>query len=244
MNNIKKHVTISWNPSSLPSVNEYSSVILKNVGSEETVNMRTKENYTFTATAMLPHNFQITCSNIVEIHITDLNYTWNLISLPFNQTISKTQMTIIHLGTEYSWQEAVNNSIILGFIYYWNRTSQTYELADTLKPGYGYWMFVYESGELRATEIRNITEDNLITEALSGWNMIGLPDDEPVNKYNLTVQYNGTDYTRQQAIDGGIILGFIYEWNETSQTYLLTDAMNPGKTCWMYAYYDCTLLRP
>jgi len=43
-------------------------------------------------------------------------------------------------------------------------------------------------------------DDDYITDLLLEWNLVGLPFDTPVAKENLTVYYNGMDYTWQQAL--------------------------------------------
>jgi len=179
----------------------------------------------------------------VKIHINNLKPKWNFLSLPFNQSVPKTNITVLFNGSEYSWDEAVNENIILDHIYEWNRTNQNYDWVETLTPGYGYWMYSYKNCELRAKVDRNLTEDNFITDLLSEWNLIGLPDDEPVNKENISVYYNGTQYSWQQAVDNSIILNFIYLWNEIDQSYEISDILFPGKACWMYAYVECRLLK-
>ena len=80
-------------------------------------------------------------------------------------------------------------------------------------------------------------------------NIVGLPDDEPVEKQNLTILYNGTTYSWENATTSNneegepLILSFIYGWNTTSQNYVTIDTLQPGEGYWMYAYYNCTLLR-
>ena len=79
---------------------------------------------------------------------------------------------------------------------------------------------------------------------------MGLPYNESIQKENLTVHYNATDYSWQNATTNNneegepLILGFIYGWNASTQNYMLSDALNPSYGYWMYAYYNCTLLRP
>ena len=187
-----------------------------------------------------PLNVQI----IGNVHINDLQSKWNFMSLPFNQSVDKMNLIIKYNGSNYSWQEAVNQSIVLGFIYAWNRTNQNYLLTDTLVPGEGYWVYAYHDCELWASGVSGLVTDNYITDLLSKWNIMGVPDGESVEKQNLTILYNGTVYTWQEAVTNNIILGFIYQWGETGQTYQLTDVLQPGKSYWMYAYYNCTLLRP
>jgi hypothetical protein len=182
-------------------------------------------------------------TNLGNIHIKNLSLIWNFVSLLFNQSVDKTNLIIKYNGSEYSWQEAINQSLILGFIYTWNRINQNYELTDTLAPGEGYWIYAYHDCELSARGVSGFASDIYITDFLQIWNLIGSPNSEPVEKQTLMIRYNGTMYTWQNAVTNTIILGFIYQWNETDQNYQLTDVLQPGKSYWMYAYYNCTLLR-
>ena len=83
--------------------------------------------------------------------------------------------------------------------------------------------------------------DEYITGLLEEWNLVGLPYDTPVAKEDLTVYYNDTDYTWQQAVNESIILDFIYNWDTISQNYMSADVLNPDYGYWIYAYYECTL---
>jgi len=76
-------------------------------------------------------------------YITELDYRWNLMSIPFNETLHKNNIIVSYNGTDYSWQQAVDSGVLLGFIYRWNTTSQTYEAVNILNPGEGYWMWAY-----------------------------------------------------------------------------------------------------
>jgi hypothetical protein len=179
----------------------------------------------------------------VKIHVTNLESKWNFFSLPFNQTIVKTNISVIFNGSEYTWTEAAAQNIIVAQIYSWNRTNQNYEWVDILTPGYGYWMYSYESCELRAIVERNITDDNLITDLIIEWNLVGLPYNKIVHKENISVFYDGSTYTWQEAVDNFIVLNFLYLWNENDQNYELSDYLVPGKSCWMYAFVDCKILK-
>jgi hypothetical protein len=172
--------------------------------------------------------------NFISLHT-----NWNLISLPFNDSINKTDIVVSYAGTNYSWDDAVTNNIILGFIYGWNNTNQNYETKDVLDPGYGYWVWAYHNCDLLVSG--NITDDGYITALQQRWNIIGLPYNTSVNKQNLTINYNGTDYTWQQAVNSNIILGFVYGWDRNTQNYIISDSLDPANGYWMYAYYDCIL---
>ncbi|KYK23902.1 hypothetical protein AYK21_01965 [Thermoplasmatales archaeon SG8-52-2] len=171
-------------------------------------------------------------------NIIDLKENWNLVSIPINESINKADIVVSHDGTNYSWNDAVTNNIILNFIYYWNAENQNYELKNNLDPGLGYWMYAYEDCNLMVSG--NIS-DGYITNLTEKWNIMGIPFNESLAKQDLIVNYDGTDYTWQEAVDNTIILGFIYNWNRNTQTYSLSDNFVPGYGYWMYAYYNCTL---
>jgi len=81
--------------------------------------------------------------------ITDLFEEWNLVGLPYDMTVAKENITVNYLGVDYTWQEAVDNSTILGLIYGWDVINQNYVSADVLDPGYGYWMYAYYNCTLK-----------------------------------------------------------------------------------------------
>ena len=242
-------ITISWNSSDLIN-NEYNNIFLKNDASEEIINMLEEENYTFNASALTLHRFIIICTN--NLQITNLNPKWNIISIPFNQSVSKSNLFVKYNGVDYTWQEAVSNNIILGFIYSWNRSiPQHYELISTLKPGYGYQMYAYYDCELWAKGVSIMNNDGFITNLLQTWNIIGVPNDSPFPKQDLIINYNGVDYnwseatTNNNPTGGPIILGYIYHWNRTQpQHYELTNIFKQGFGYQMYAFYNCRLFYP
>jgi len=239
-------VTINWNSSDFNN-SEYNNIFLMNNLTEETINMFVQNSYTFNATALTYYQFKIICSN--KLSITNLKTNWNIVSIPFNQSISKSNIIVRYNGTEYTWQEAVNNNIVLGFIYTWIRNApQHYELINTLKPGFGYWIYAYQPCTLLIEGASTKYNDGFITNMLTTWNIVGLPNVEPLHKTGLYIRYNGVFYswndatTNNNPTGGPIILGYIYNWTRTlPQHYELTNIFNPGYGYQMYAYYECSL---
>jgi hypothetical protein len=165
-------------------------------------------------------------------------------SLPFNKSISKNDLVVLKDNTYYDWDDAVDLSIVLNFIYEWNRNNQNYEIMEMNQPGYGYWLYTYDNCILLAKGLRWLVEDDYITELNVEWNTIGISFYEFVEKNNLTVTLSdGTTYTWQEAVDNDIILGFIYGWNATNQYYETSEVLHSGKSYWVYAYEDCILRR-
>jgi hypothetical protein len=44
---------------------------------------------------------------------------------------------------DYTWADAVSEGIVNNYIFGWDRDTQSYNIADTLEPGYAYWLYSY-----------------------------------------------------------------------------------------------------
>jgi len=191
-----------------------------------------------------------------KIKITDLLYEWNFISLPFNQSVNTEDIIVNYLGIDYNWSQATTSDnptggpIIMYFIYTWLRTPQCYDFADTIQPGYGYWIYAFNNCELWVEVIESIDEDNYITDLDIEWNIVGIPNNDSLSKEDFIIKYDGVFYNWSQATTsdnptgGPIIMYFIYTWLRTPQCYDFADTIQQGYAYWMYAYCNCTLLQP
>jgi hypothetical protein len=72
------------------------------------------------------------------------------------------------------------------------------------------------------------------------WNMISVP--AYIKKWDITVRYNGANYTWNQSVTNGYVLNTLFGWNTTHQYYVLADYLYPGQGYWMYSYYDLDLI--
>jgi hypothetical protein len=232
------NITISWNSSKIME-SQYQSVLLKDLESSVITDMRSSSTFLYFAPANVLHHFQILCSFQYHNSIPVKNL-WNLISLPFNQTISKMNISVNYLGVNYTWQNAVTNHIVVTSLYGWNRTSQTYTLNDVIKPGQGYWMFAYFDCVLWINSTV-MNSDVYATPLKMKWNLIALPFNAPVTKQDLMVVSGETLYTWQEAVNNTIVLDSIYVWAALTQNYGTTSLLNPCQGFWMYAYNDCIL---
>jgi len=175
--------------------------------------------------------------NIADsLYLTNLIYSWNFISLPFNQSADKADIIVKQSGINYSWSNAVSAGMVNDFIFSWDRIYQSYTFDDTLEPGYGYWLYAYEDCELWVENI-TVTSDDHITVLEQNWNIMGMPYDQPVDKTDILVNYILWD----DAVSGGIINDFVFGWNRNSQSYIFADMFEPGYCYWVYAYQQCTL---
>ena len=70
---------------------------------------------------------------------------WWIVSIPTTETTHKHNITIKNNTNTYTWEEAVENEIILDFVYTWDRDDGVYYLTDYFQSYYGYWMFFYDT---------------------------------------------------------------------------------------------------
>jgi hypothetical protein len=82
-------------------------------------------------------------------YITPLKTQWNIVGVPANQTVNKTDLIITYNGNDYNWSEAVGYGYILQFVYGWNLTVQNYQDSNILEVGKCYWMYAYVSCALK-----------------------------------------------------------------------------------------------
>ena len=180
--------------------------------------------------------------------VENLSSEWNFVSLPFNKSVNKTDLFVKYNGAGYNWTQATTSSdpILLSFIYDYNRTNQNYEGSLTFEPGRGYWLYAYYGCEIWILDIEIPQTDDNITTMEYSWNAMGIPADITINKTDLIIWYNGSEYNWTEATTGGdpILLSFIYDYNRTIQSYIDSSVLNPGRSYWMYAYYNCILFRP
>ena len=93
------------------------------------------------------HNMELWVTGIGPItpdnYITPLKTQWNIVGVPANQTVNKTNLIINYGGTNYNWSQAVTNGYVLQFVYGWSRTTQNYQGVNVLEAGECYWMYAY-----------------------------------------------------------------------------------------------------
>lgn len=67
---------------------------------------------------------------------------WQLVSMPF--TTHKSDVVVYHNDFFFNWSDAVDQSLVLDFVYGWNRTNHIYELSNIFQENHGYWVYLYE----------------------------------------------------------------------------------------------------
>ena len=235
------NISISWNPGNV-SASEYSNVDLKNINGNILADMLLCSTYTYLAQPMTVRHFQINCGMepTKYLYMIPLSEEWNFVSFLVNESVAKSDINVRYLGVNYSWQDAVTGGIIVNLIYGWSPSLKNYYVSDVFDPGAGYWVYAYEACHLSITTDA-INDDTYISSLLQEWNLVGLPFSTPVNKLDLVVVHNGSKYSWQDAVSGGIIMNSVYGWSPSVKNYVMSDVFDPGTAYWMYAYQNCIL---
>jgi len=173
-----------------------------------------------------------------DILITNLFNNWNLIGIPFNQSINKNNLTVEYNNNNSTWSQAVTAGIVSDFIFGWSRAGQSYTFTDFFQPGYGYWIYAYEPCILWVENI-TIEIDDYVTNLYTNWNTVGIPHNEAVSKTSFIVN----DVSWGDAVSTGIINDYVFGWNKAGQSYLFADIFEPGEAYWVFAYQPCLLKR-
>ncbi len=68
-----------------------------------------------------------------------LNYGWNILGVPGLKKIDKSTLLISYLNETLNIDSAISRNWIQGIFYYYDKSTKTYSLVDTLEPWKGYW---------------------------------------------------------------------------------------------------------
>ncbi len=170
----------------------------------------------------------------------DVSSYWNFLSIPMNHTLHPSDILILYNDTFYSYQQGIDKGIISPFFFSWNQNLQSYQFDTQFIPGKGYWIFAYKPCSFWTFSFeRNI--NTIITALEPKWNMMSAPYDFPIDKNQVIITSNNTEYTWSEAVTNHIISDTVFGWDAQNQTYLFASSFEPGKCYWMFAFNECTL---
>ena len=228
-------VNISWNNSIVSDILQENETLLL-IDGDTMINMKQQGYYNFTLDPWTPKQMQI--KYFVKppaTFITSLPTGWSLFSLPFNATVSLQDIIISIDNTNYTWQEAIQEGLVMPYVYTINRMTGMYEVANELKPSYGYWIYCYEPVKLWVNG--SYPNGNYIDSSI-GWNLISAPCNYNISLDNLTIIYNNNSYTWNEAINESLIMRWVYTVNRSNGMYETVDKLKPGYGYWIYCYED------
>jgi hypothetical protein len=235
--NNSKNVTIEWYITGLDQI-EYSDIIMVNTKTGDYISILQQDIWNIKLEELEYNLLKILCG---LTHV-ELAKNWNFISTYYIDNTLKSDSIIWHNQSTYSWNNAVNNSVIVDYIFKWDSLSQSYLSSDNFESGYGYWLWSYEPCYLWVKNT-SIPDTDIISDLNTDWNMIGTPFFNNVSKTDLTVEWNNTNYTWSDAVTQGIVNDFIFGWNSSGQYYTTTDMIESGGAYWIYSYEPCKLKR-
>ncbi len=172
---------------------------------------------------------------------------WNFISIPYNQSINPEELFIKYDSSYLSWSEATSNQnptgspIVNSYLFEWNRTTQSYGFVSTLKPGQGYWLYAAQECELSSRQVSDAYQPS-ITLLEENWNAIGLPQTQMINKDDMIIVINTTQFDWDDAVSLFYVNDYIFYWNSFLQTYEFANMIEPGSAYWLYSFQKCSLI--
>ena len=176
------------------------------------------------------------------IETANLKSGWNFVSLPVNQIVDKTNLYFKYDTFFLNWTQAISNnnpageSVIIPYIFGWDRNGQYYSINDVFKVGYGYWIYSEINCSL-FSEIGNLNETGDISMLETGWNLVGIPFDHSINKTELIVDGQVWNF----AVDTNLVSDYIFGWDALGQHYEFVDVFVPGYCYWVFASKECFL---
>jgi agmatine deiminase len=96
---------------------------------------------------------------------------------------------------------------------------------------------------LITTEIKPINQaiDAHISSLYENWNLFSLPFNLSINKTQIIIHHEGTNYTWNDAVTSGFVSDFVFGWNRDGQYYTFAEMFEAGYGYWIFAYDDCEL---
>ena len=143
----------------------------------------------------------------------ELKQGWNLISIPFNQN--------------YTLSEVFGDLAVYAFT--WNSTTKSYQPVSVLEPFKGYWVYVPK--DVNITIYSNDIIMKYTTTLEPGWHLIGTVYLDP--SWGGSVQVNVTS---------GALYPGAFWWNPSTGDYVEKplDQLASGKAYWLLAYKEYT----
>jgi hypothetical protein len=181
---------------------------------------------------------EFNCIPLGNIFLTEIDQNWNLISIPFNTTVSKSDIIVQINSIQYSWDEAVLEGYISEYVFGWDRDYQYYTFTDDFISGEGYWFYSNVDCNLYAYNVSQQFDD-FITILSPNWNMMSVPVSENLSKTDVLVD----DFSWDEAVSNLLVSDFIFGWNPSTQSYVFSNMFEPGNAYWLYAYQPCMLKR-
>jgi len=170
-------------------------------------------------------------------HGPDTKKVWNL-TVFWNDTNSTT-ITLSWNPNEFLDSE-------YGSIQLYEKDTKSYVTNMFGDNDYTFPVDAYVTYEFEIRCMLNPENINIATFT-NNWNFISLPLNQSVEKNDLIIRYDGTNYSWDEAIDpmNLFIDPVIFSWNRNSQTYnyMIGDSivLEPGYGYWIYAYENCEL---
>jgi hypothetical protein len=113
--------------------------------------------------------------------------------------------------------------------------SYSYESVFSISGVYDYYIWAIDNaGNINTSEIYTFT----MKEPEGGWYIISIPVSNPVLKADLIIEYNGSSYSWDDAVTGGLIDYSVFGWDRSMQCYGTMNSLDGGFGYWLFTYRD------
>ena len=216
---VNRNVTIQVLPDSLVPAN-YLVVLTDVDGGNKVIINKTKA-YTYNSGGGGVRHFILTVGNLFSQ--TNVAAGWNLLSIPlFEHSDSVAQV----LG-----------NVISGSFYAYDYSADAgYNLADTLSPGYGFWLGLTSNSSI--SEEGTQPSDTFVVHLKKFWNIVGDPGLDPRYKYSLMFKRGTYLEPLDSAISMNWVQGAFYAFSSSAGSYILSDTLEPWSGYWFASLVD------
>ena len=85
-------------------------------------------------------------------------------------------------------------------------------------------------------------EDILVSNIKRNWNLMSVPINESIDKYDFNLMIDNLSYTWNESVDNDFISNFIFGWNRNGQYYDFNNVIIPGYGYWLFSYTNFSLI--
>ncbi len=225
-------ITLTWDPSELPSSYTFTLVV---ASTGERIDMAQVSSYTFTTStdpvSTTPFTIEITRKSLTEdTASTTITKGWNLISVPLDPEVTA---AIAQLGDDLAQLDV--------YQYFDGKFLQA---SDTdIQAGIGYWIHVAADTRIDITGVPVPSDGTVEVPLKPGWNVLGNPfDSQLVWGDNITLACGSSTYSLNEAISAGMIAPSIYLYDGAYTAQTPGSTLYPWKGYFLKSSADCTII--
>ena len=244
-------VTLSWDQGQLPTggcSGQVAQVTLLDKVTGDVTDMRAMSSYTYTKGSnpeTREFEIKVDCSSCNSICKDLTPVSWHMITVPGDLCGACAS------GGYGDLVCALLDDLSSSYIFRYDPTLGRYVMVpprDAIRyvAGMGFWVRTYQEVEHICADIKAKTE-KVCVPVKAGWNQIGDPFNFRAALSSVTVKYQGSEISLQQAVSDGVMSGYLFSYDPVAGHYeAITGAgvLEPWTGYWVRVYKDCEICIP